>query len=123
MRHADEHHGRAQGAEQMLRPVPIAAQEEHREQVEIAAHVAPPAVLGVARHAPAVGDLLLGDPEAGVVGQHGDVAMQLAVYVDALDDHAAVDLEAAVEVVQLQAGRLRTVQLKNREGSVLVIGS
>ena len=119
-----ERHECPQTAEEMLRPVPVAPQEEHREQVEIAAHVAPPAVLRVPGRATPVGDLHLGDAEPGVVGEHGDVAMQLAVDVDAVDDLAPVDLEAAVEVVQLEpCATLRVAQLKKRDGSVLVIGS
>ncbi len=84
----------------------IAAQEHHREQIEVAAHVALPPVLGAAGRAAAVAHLDLGDLEAGLGGDHGDVAMELPVDRDGLDDLAPVGLEAAVEVVQRDPGRL-----------------
>ena len=104
--HADEDEQRAQPAEEVLGPVLVAAEEEHREQVEVAAHVALPAVLGAAGGAAAVAHLDLGDPEAGLRGDHRDVPVQLAVDDDRVDHIAAVGLEAAVEVVQRDAGRL-----------------
>ena len=90
-------------AEQVERPVAVAAHERHREEVEEAAHVPLDAVVRAAVLARPVVDGQLGDAVAAVVGEHGDVAVELAVELHALDDLGAVGLEPAVHVVQPHA--------------------
>ena len=81
----------------------VPAEEHDSEQVEVAAQVALPAVLGAAGGAAPVVDLDLGDPETGLRRHHGDVAVQLAVDRDGLDDVTLVRLEPAVEVMERDA--------------------
>ena len=87
----------------MQRPVPVAAHERHREQVEEAAHVPLDAVVRAAVLAGPVVDGQLRDPVAAVVGEDGDVAVQLAVELHPVDDLGAVRLESAVHVVEAHA--------------------
>jgi len=73
-------------------------------QVEEAVHEARGAELAAAVRARAVGHRRLAHLEALPVGQRRQVAMQLAVDLEVLDDLAPVELEAAVHVVQARAG-------------------
>ena len=57
------------------------------------------------------------------VRQDGHEPVQLAVDADLVEHLAAIDLEAAVVVVQLAAGQLLTIQLKTRLGPTLCQGS
>ena len=62
----------------------------------------------------------LADAEPAPVRERGQEAVELAVDLDRLDDLAAVELEAAVEVVEPDARDRATVTaLKSRDGSVL----
>ncbi len=103
-READRAEQQPEPAEEVQRPVPVAADERDGEQVEEAAQVALEAVARAAVLARAVVDRQLGDAEAAVVREHGDEAVQLAVEPQALHDLGAVGLEAAVQVVQAQPG-------------------
>ena len=78
-RRADCAEHEAEAAEQMQRPVAVAADERDGQQVEEAAQVALEPVARAAVLAGPVVDRQLGDPEAAVVGQHRDEAVQLAV--------------------------------------------
>ena len=93
----------AEAAEQVQRPVPVAAHEGDREQVEEAAHVALHPVAAAAVLARPVVDRDLGDAEAAVVGEHGDEAVELAVEVELARDLGAKRLEPAVHVVEPHA--------------------
>ena len=73
-----------EAAEEVQRPVPVAAHERDREEVEEAADVALDAVVRAAVLARAVVDGQLGDAVAAVMGEHRDVAVQLAVQLHAL---------------------------------------
>ncbi len=88
----------------MQRAVPVAADEGHGQEVEEPAQVALEAVARAAVLARPVVDGKLGDAEAAVVREHGDEAVQLAVQPQAVDDLGAVRLQAAVHVVQADAG-------------------
>src|SRR5207244_2424624 len=105
-----DQHREAEGAEEkpeptkeMERPVPVAPDERHRQEVEEATQVALDAVAGAAVLAWAVVHGQLGDAMAAVVGEHRDEAVQLAVEAQILEDLGPVSLQAAVEVVQPQA--------------------
>ena len=74
---------RPEPAEQVQRPVAVAADERDGEQVEEAAQVALDAVARAAVLARPVVDRQLGDAEAAVVREHRDEAVQLAVEAQA----------------------------------------
>ena len=94
-------------AKQVHGALEVAGQKEHAQKVNIAASQAPDAILGAARMAGMVLDRHLGDAEALPMGQHGDVAVQFSVQLEVLQHFPAVDFEAAVHVVQLDAGQGR----------------
>src|SRR5215207_8193243 len=78
-------------AEQVEWAVPVAAEEEHGQQVEEAADAALEAVARAPVDARPVVHGQLRDAEATVVRQHRQVAMKLAVHVQVLDDLAPID--------------------------------
>src|SRR3990172_8583801 len=93
----------AEPAEQVEGAVPVSAHERDGQQVEEAAYVALDPVARATVLARAVIDRELCDPEAAVVREHWDVAVQLAVQPQPADHLSAVRLEATVHVVQTQA--------------------
>ena len=99
----DEAEQQAEPAEEVQRPVPVAAHERDGEQVEEPAQVALEPVARAAVLARAVVHRELGDAVALLVREHGDEAVQLAVEHEAVHDLGAVRLEAAVHVVQAEA--------------------
>ena len=103
--HPDRNRAGAEPAEEVQRPVAVAAHERDGEQVEEPADVALDAVARAAVLARPVVHRQLGDPEAAVVGEHGHEAVQLAVEAQSSDDLGAVRLEPAVQVVQAQTRR------------------
>jgi hypothetical protein len=85
-------------------PLAVLGQEGDGQEVEEALDQPRPAVLGLAPGARVVLDGDLGDQEALGVGEDRSEPVELAVEADGLGDVAPVGLEAAVEVVQLDAG-------------------
>ena len=82
-----------------------AVQEPECHKVQISVHKAVQTELGLSVLACLVVNHLLTDlAESGILGQEGDVAVHLAVNLDVLDNLFAVCLEAAVHVVQVDAG-------------------
>ncbi|MCK7536127.1 MAG: hypothetical protein MZV63_36630 [Marinilabiliales bacterium] len=70
------------------------------------------------------GNHLLADPcKAGVFGYDRDIAVHFAIYFNALDHFISVSFQAAVEIMQLNAGCFACHPVKKREGMVLEIGS
>ena len=76
---ADRAEQQPESAEEMQRPVPVAAHERDRQQIEEAADVPLHAVARAAVLARAMVHRQLGDPKAAVVREHGNEAMKLAV--------------------------------------------
>src|SRR5215217_1797889 len=103
-RGADPADEQPRAAEQVERAMPIAGEEEHGQQVEQAADAPLEPVSRAPVDARPVVHGHFRDAEAAVVREHRQVAMQLAVDVQVLDDLAAVDLEPAVHVVEPHAG-------------------
>ena len=102
---ADQHQHQADAAEQVQRPVLVAPDEQHGEQVEQPAPVARAPVARDAVPPRPVVDRQLRDPPATLVGQQRDVAVQLAVQLERARAIASVRLQPAVEVVQAQPGQ------------------
>ena len=101
--HPDGSEQQADAAEEMQRPVPVAAHERDGEQIEEAADVALHPVARAPVLARAVVDRDLRDAEATVVGEHGDEAVQLPVDPEAVEHFRPIGLQAAVEIVQAQS--------------------
>ena len=106
-RRPDEAEHEPEPAEEVQRPMAVAADERDGQEVEEPAQVALDAVARAAVLARAVVDGQLGDAVAAVVREHRDEAVQLAVEAQAVDDLGAVGLEPAVHVVQAHAGEQR----------------
>ena len=103
--------------------MPVPPHERHREQVEEAADVSLDAVVRAAVLSRPVVDGELGDPVAAVVGEHRDVAVELAVQLHPVDDLGSIGLEPAVHVVQRHAGDRPATVLKIFDGIRRVSGS
>ena len=98
------------------RPLAEARQEPHGQQVEKALDEPRDSVLRRSVPAAAMADLDLADAKPAGVRQHRDEAMQLAVDADLAEHLAAVELEAAVVVVERQPVSQLTSQLNTRLG-------
>ena len=120
---ADQAEQQAEAAEQVQRAVAIPAHEGHREQVEETAHVPLDAVVRTPVLAGPMIDGQLRDAVAAVVGEDGDVAMELAVELHAVDDLGAVCLEPAVQSWRRTPETLPATVLKIFDGTRRVIGS
>ena len=96
-------HEQADAAEEMERPMSVAAHERDRDEVEEAAQVAVQPVARAPVLARAVVHGELGDLEAAIRGEHGDEAVELAVEPDPPQRLGAVRLQPAVDVVQPDA--------------------
>ena len=94
----------ADPAEEVQRPIAVAAHECDGEQVEEAAHVPLRPVARAAVSPRPVAHRDLGGAVAEMVGEDGDETMELAVELDVLQHLGAVRLQAAVHVVQTDAG-------------------
>src|SRR5262249_26846984 len=92
-----------EAAEEVERPVAVAADERDRQQVEEAADVPLDAVARAAVLPRAMVDGELGGAEAAVVREHRDETVKLAVKAHPVYDLGAVGLEAAVHVVEAEA--------------------
>jgi hypothetical protein len=103
-RRPDDAEEEPEPAEEMERPMPVAAHERHGQQVEEPAKVALDSISRASVSAGAMVDGQLGDAEAAVVRQNRDEAVQLAVQRHPSHDLGPVGLETAVHVVQAQAG-------------------
>ncbi len=99
---AEQREEQPEPAEQVQWPVAVPPHEGHRQEVEEPAHVALEPVPRAAVRARPVRDGQLDDPEAVVVGEDGDVPVELAVQPHAARDLRTEGLEAAVHVVQAQ---------------------
>src|SRR5690606_6415169 len=100
----DQQRDQAEPAEEVERAAPVLRQEQNRKQVEEATEEAGGSELGAAELSRAMPHLYLAHPESPEVGQHRDIAVQLTVEVDLVQDLGAVGLQAAVEVVELDPG-------------------
>ena len=110
-------------AEEVQRPVPVAAHERHAEQVEEAAEVALRPVPRAADAGATVVHRDLGDAKAAICGEHRDEAMELAVQAHPLQNLRAIRLQPAVDVVESTPETLPVIQLKTREKRRLTYGS
>ena len=100
---AEQERNEADGAQQVLRPLAVADEKLHRQQIEQSLAEARDAVL---RSAVLPRPMLhddLADAKALGGGQHGHEAVQLAVEPDFVHHLAAKRLQAAVVVVQMDA--------------------
>ena len=79
-------------------------QEHESQQVKEPGHQSAHPILGDAVDAGAVLDAGLRDAEPSPLGHDGDEAMEVPVERNVLDHDAAIGLEAAVEVVEANAG-------------------
>src|SRR5438067_5842203 len=89
----------------MERAVSVATHEDDGEQVERPAEVALDAKSRLAVQARTMVHRNLGDGEAEMMSEYGYEAMPLAVELDILEHLGAVGLQAAVHIVQENAGR------------------
>ena len=95
-------------------------QEPQAHQVQQAVHEAVHAEFGLAVLAFLVMDRFFADPaEAGVLGQIRDIAVHLTVHFDVFHHLGPVGLEAAVHVVQADAGDLAGGPVVQLGGDVL----
>src|SRR5439155_15703528 len=102
---AGEARAQADASEEVERPVPVAAHEDDRQQIEGAAQVAlDPEARATVEPRPVV-DRQLGDAEAKVMSENGNESMPFAVEAHVLEDFGAVCLQAAIHVVELHACR------------------
>src|SRR5919201_2484374 len=101
---SDRHQAEPETAEEMQRPVPVAADERHGQEIQEATQVALDPVARAAVLSRTVIHGQLRDPEPAVMRQHRYEAMQLTVETEAAYDLHAICLQAAVHVVQTHAG-------------------
>jgi hypothetical protein len=90
----------AETTEEMERAVAVPPHERHGEEIEESAHVPLDAVVRASVLPRAMIHREFRDPVPAVVSEHGDVAMELAVEVEPLENLGTVCLETAVHVVQ-----------------------
>src|SRR5699024_8820503 len=88
----------------MHRPLPVAREENDRQQIQETLGQTRPAVFGRAPRPGMMLDRQFADPESLGAGQDRCEAVQFAVETDRRCDLAAVGLEATIEVVQWHAG-------------------
>src|SRR5437764_655803 len=91
-------------AEKMQGPVPVTADERHREQSQESTDVALDAVARAPVFSRTMVDGELRDPEAPVLREYGDQTMQFAVQRHAANDLCPVRLQPAIHIVQPKSG-------------------
>ena len=117
---AGQEQGNAGSAEGVHRTVQKTQQKLHPEQVENHAQGAVDAVLGLAVHAGVVGNRHFDDLGAELCGERRNETVQLAVDFDVADAFAAVNLERAAVIVEVDAGHARNQAVGDHRGQLAV---
>jgi hypothetical protein len=110
--HADEQKRQTNQAKQVQWAALKTTEKQCGKEIKGAAEEALNAVFRFAIPARVVIDGDLAYPEALGMGQHRNIAMQLTVQIETLDDFSAIGLETTVEVPQWNTGQKRGGNIK-----------